>query len=139
MTLHIECPSYPNIDKYKADVNAVFYFRVNHYPYYIADLAHEEGDIYKKVKKFFEQWARLKYKGIPINTHTHDPPANIIAFMMNAFDEYKKNKYVFTPNVKSRITFLIEVIKRWTAYKKYLRPVEDVEKEMVYRMSSSIP
>ena len=131
----IECPEYPSLNKYKVDGDAIFYFRVSHYPYYIAELVHEGGNPYENIKKFFKQWTCLKYKGAPINTHTHDPPANIIAFMMNAYDEYKRNKFTFTSDVKLQINFLIGVVKKWKMYKKYIRPIEEVKKNMIDKIA----
>ena len=132
----IECPYYTNLHKYGTDASSgqIFYFRVNYYPYYIADLVNEGGDSYHKVEKFFKQWKDMKYNGMPILTHSSDPPSNITAFMLIAFDAYKNSKFVFTPEVKSKINFLISVIKKWKTNKKYLLPYDEVKDKMMRKI-----
>lgn len=135
MAYTINCPDWGDLKNYTSDKKekdaTVFYFRVNYYPYYIAHLVNDNRNAYPAVEKFYKQWLNMKFEGIPLDTHTKDPPSNLTALMKNAFDEYKKNPYSFSVEVKQQINNLIEIIKKWTKYKKYLRDVKDVKNDII--------
>ena len=127
MSYRIVCPDWGELKKYQVEEIKgcpVFHFRVNYYPYYIAHLVNDNTNSYAAVEKFFQAWGRIKLEGKPIDTHSQDPPANIVALVQNAFDEYMKNPYSFSAEVKQQINVFIGVIKKWTAYKKFLKPID---------------
>ena len=133
MSYKIICPDWGDLKKYKViegKNSDIVHFRVNYYPYYIAHLVNDNANSYAAVEKFFKQWSRIKFEGTPIDTHTQDPPSNITALVQNAFDEYMKNTYVVSAEVKQQINVFIGIIKKWKAYKKFLKPVEDVKKQI---------
>ncbi len=139
MSYKIECPDWGLLKEYQSDTkdskNApVFHFRVNYYPYYIAHLVNDNRNGYIAVENFFKQWRNVKFQGTGVKTHTRDPPSNITALLQNAFDEYLKNPYTFSAQVKLQINFMIGIIKKWTKYKKFLKPVEDVKKDIIGKL-----
>ena len=134
MSYKIICPEWGELKKYecaelKKDAK-IFHFRVNYYPFYIAHLVNDNNNAYAAVLKFFNQWRQIKFEGEPLDTHFQDPPANITAIIKIAFDDYQKDKYNVSPGVKQQINLFIGVIKKWKAYKKSLKPVEKVLRQI---------